>query len=71
MTSAQAATASTGLDSETGLLGLVARTCWSGQADAERDAAVLEIQRVRVALRAVADDGDLLAWISERSASLS
>ena len=44
-----------------GRLGLGGRLAARAQADAHVDAAVLQIQRVRVALRAVADDGDLLA----------
>jgi hypothetical protein len=59
------------LDREPGLLRLGRRRRTLAQADGDVHAAVLEVQRVRVALRAVADDRDLLSLDEERSASLS
>ena len=49
------------LDLEAGLLGLRLRLRVVLEADDDLDARVAEVLRVRVALRAVADDGDLLA----------
>jgi hypothetical protein len=42
-----------------------------GQPDADVDAGVVQRQRVGVALAAEADDGDLAALMSSRSASSS
>ena len=49
-----------GEDFEAGLLRLIDRLAGGGQADADIDARVLEIERMGMALRAVADDGYLL-----------
>ena len=49
------------LDLEAGLLGLGRRLRVLLEADDDLDTRVAEVLRVRVALRAVADDGDLLA----------
>ena len=48
-------------DLEAVLLGLGARAAGFGQADLHGDAAVAQVEGVGVALRAVAEDGDLLA----------
>jgi hypothetical protein len=51
----------TGENREAGLLGLRLRLRALLQADDDLDARVAQVLRVRVALRAVADDSDLLA----------
>ena len=48
-------------DAEPGLLGLRPERTVGSQADAHVHAAVLQVQRMRMALAAVADDRDLLA----------
>ena len=60
MTSAQAAASLIGAHREPGGDGFFARLAVRVQPDANRAAAVAQIQRVRVPLRTVADDGDLL-----------
>ena len=49
-----------GVDVEAGLAGAVGVGRVGTEADADFDAGVLEVERVGVALRAVADDGDFL-----------
>ncbi len=49
-----------GADNEAGLAGAVGVGRVGAEADADVDAGVLEVEGVGVALRAVADDGDLL-----------
>ena len=48
-------------DLQAGLLGLGPGSAALAQADRDLDAAVVQVLRVRMALRAVADDGDVLA----------
>ncbi len=50
------------LDREARGLGLRPRRTAAAHANRHRNAAVAQVQRVRVALRAVTDDGDLLAF---------
>jgi hypothetical protein len=47
---------------QAGLLDLVPRSAAAAQADGDVDAGIVQVLRVRVALRAVADDGDVLAF---------
>jgi hypothetical protein len=56
-----ASAAGGGDDPQAGGLGLRAALGGLGQADAHVDAGVVQVQRVGVALAAVADDGDLPA----------
>ena len=60
MTSAQAAASAGVLTSQAFFFGFGAGGAAFGKADADGDAAVAQIQGVRVALGAVADDGDFL-----------
>ena len=59
------------LDVQAGAGGLVPRGAALAQADDDLHARVMQVLRVRVALRAVADDGNGLAFDEERSQSLS
>ena len=61
ITSASAAASATDITLQPGCLGLGLRRRALAQADAHVDAGVLQVQRVGMALRAVADDGDLAA----------
>ena len=61
ITSASAAASAIGTHPEPGRLGLGHRRRALAQADAHVDARVLQVERVGVALRAVADDRDLAA----------
>ena len=61
MTSAHAATSATGPTSRPAAFAFARPLLAGAQADLHVDAALLQVQRVGVALRAVADDGDLLA----------
>ena len=65
MTSAHLAASATVKNFKAGLLGLLDGLAGGGQADADIDARVLEIQRVGMALRAIADDGYFL-FLDER-----
>ncbi|MCY1374876.1 hypothetical protein D9M69_622470 [compost metagenome] len=49
------------LDLQAGVGGLVPRRAALAQADRHVDARILQVQRVGVALRAITDDGDVLA----------
>ena len=59
MTSAHLAASATLEHLQPGGLGLLGRLARRRQPDDHVDAAVLEVQRVRVTLRAIADHGDL------------
>ncbi len=60
MTSAHLLTFGDGVDDEAGLAGAVGVGRVGAKAYADVNAGVLEVERVGVALRAVADDGDFL-----------
>ena len=62
MMSASAAASGHGLDFQTLLLGVLDRLGGRAQADNDVDAGIAQVQRMGVALGAVADDGDLLAF---------
>jgi hypothetical protein len=47
---------------QAGLLDLVPRSAAAAQADGDVDAGIVQVLGVRVTLRAVADDGDVLAF---------
>jgi hypothetical protein len=55
---------------QAGLFGLVPGGAALAQADGDLDAGVVQVLRVGVALRAVADDGDLLALDQAQVGSL-
>lgn len=59
------------LDLQAGVGGLVPRGAALAQADDDLHARVIQVLGVSVALRAVADDGNGLAFDEERSQSLS